>query len=110
MREHNTSSPESSATDLHVDTTIVLFVDVGSVIDAHILRRHRAGKSIDLLGRSWLCASEREYPNDGKRVVELVALPKPGPLMCLACSSLDLRHAKGADIHCGECRGTELTP
>ena len=53
------------------DKKIAILVDVGSVVEAHLLGREREGKQVLMLGRRWMVDLTREC--DGKRLVQLLA-------------------------------------
>lgn len=95
---------------LRPDEYMAVMVDCGTVNEAHMLGRMRAGKPVVEFGRRWRVVQHREL--EGKRLFELRAVDDlydengdPRPLMCSSCGSFRV----GARS-CQDCGGTKLLP
>jgi len=95
---------------LRPDEYMAVMVDVGTIVDAHLMGRWREGKAVVELGRRWKVVKSVE--RDGKRLVELKAIDDlydehgdPRPLMCSSCGSF-----KVGARSCEDCGGTKLLP
>ncbi|MCK9513085.1 MAG: hypothetical protein M0R28_17915 [Pigmentiphaga sp.] len=90
-----------------------MLVDIGSVIDAHLMTYKVSGKHVMFLSRWWRVTEV--FERDGKRMYKLVARPavdrngNPRPLICKACSSLKLRQGETGQWRC-ECGSIGVAP
>lgn len=97
------------------DSRIVVWVDVGTIAEAHMLGRMRDRGAVDMFGARWRVnhSHRTSAPNPAQRCFELLRLGSDGPvaqqMMCWACGSFDVDQVECDDPwYCRGCGSADI--